>query len=88
MELDNVKVGDYVTVTKGKTCTTGYMDSSYSGALLEVLAVSEPFVLCRELVSKFCMKSTSHPVLDMREWGLGKLEQKFIDAMLEVANRK
>ena len=88
MESVSVNVGDYVTVTKGKIYSSGLTDSSYGGALLEVLAISGPFVLLREHVSKYGLKSSSHPILDMREWELGKLEQKFIDAILEVAGQK
>ena len=86
MSSDGIKVGDYVTVVEGKSFNGG-RDGSYSGSLLEVLAISEPFALLREHVSKHGCKSESHPVLNMTEWKLGHLEREFIDAMFEVVKR-
>lgn len=86
MSSDAIKVGDYVTVVEGKSFNGG-RDGSYSGSLLEVMAISGPFALLREHVSKYGAKSGSTFVLHMTEWKLGHLEQAFIDAMLELTKK-
>jgi hypothetical protein len=94
MELDDLKVGEFVTVIQGKkylpfggydnVTNTVYTevqeDGSYKGDILEVKAIEIPYVV---FYRHDRHAHNQHPItLDMREWKVMKIGQDFINASL------
>ena len=76
------KVGDKVTILRGKLMMNDRYDSSWCGSVLEVLAFSWPYCVVSERITKFGTKpKESRIALDMREYELGMLDQAYIDAL-------
>ena len=76
------KVGDKVTILRGKLMMNDRYDSSWCGSVLEVLAFSWPYCVVSERITKFGTKPKENRIaLDMREYELGILDQAYIDAL-------
>lgn len=94
--IEDLKIGDFVTVLKGKCYdrTEGSMfseggikvigkteDGSYKGEVLEVLAVDYPYVALKNHSMVGIIDSPIH--LDLREWGLKRLSDAYVKAILK-----
>ncbi len=80
-------VGEFVTVTRGKQLADSRYDSSYAGAVLQVLASSGPFLLVQEVRSKYGLPSTSRIALHMGDWAIERLDPEYVEAMTREVSK-
>ncbi len=102
LRIDDIDVGMRLTVLRGSDFyqelpngdgtdrTVVANDKSYAGAVLEVQAISLPFIAFKELVTKEGCRLTADKTfsLDSREILFQKLRPEFLKAMLGEEEKK
>ena len=78
LKVEELEVGQFVTVFKGATYSNGTEDNSFKGDVLEVKAIDIPFA-----VFKRHHQMTNTFTLDTRQgWTFTALTKEYVDAMM------
>ena len=82
MNMENLKPGDYFTVTRGQSLTSTGHDRSWNGALLKAIAIDLPFVVFEETRSDHGLPGNTRRSLNLSSVRWKIVSADFAKAML------